>query len=412
MKRVVVLLVLCAFVFSFSVSQSQAATKITLWTLFTGGEGYIMTDLVKKFNAEHPDIVVEEQIVAWGEYYNKLLTSLLAGEAPDVGIMHLAVLPDYASRGVLNPIDAALPAGFADKFLKNILSQAKYDGKQFAIPIDTHPMVMYYNKKALKAAGLVDAKGEVLVPKTWAELLDYSKKFKEKTGKWGLTLETGPMLGERWWIAAYSQVGASFLNPKTGKLEVDLDKATKAYDLIAQFYKAGVAPVPMNYNDAESLFINGENAYHFNGVWAMAVYPTTEGLEFGVTSLPALEGSKPFTWGDSHSLVFPKGKDDAKFKAALTFGVWFSEHTMEWAKAGHLPVNGDVMKSEAFLNLPMRKDYVGVGETAVLAPSVKGWTQIRQAMWDNGEKTLLGQQTTAQAAEALKKKIEEIGAAQ
>ena len=413
MKRtLIVLLVLCALVASFGVSQAQAATKISMWTLFGGGEGSIMTDLIAQFNKENPEIVVEEQIIDWGQYYNKLLTSLLAGEAPDVGIMHLAVLPDYASRGVLNPIGDLLPKGFADKFLKNILAQAMFDGKQYAIPMDTHPMVLYYNKKALKAAGLVDAKGEALVPKTWAELLDYSQKFKAKTGKAALTLETGPMLGERWWIAMYSQLGANFLDPKTGKLLVDLDKATKAYEEIAKFFKDGLTVVPMGYADGESLFINGECAYHFNGVWAMSVYPATKDLEFGVTYLPALAGSKPLTWGDSHSLIFPKGKDKAKFEAALVFGTWFSEHTMEWAKAGHLPVNGDVIKSEAFLNLPMRKDYIGVAENAVLAPSVKGWTEIRQAMWDNGEKTMSGQQTPAQAAAELKKKIEEIGAAQ
>jgi multiple sugar transport system substrate-binding protein len=406
-RSIGLLLVLSMFIF-LVVAEASAKTTISLWTLFSGGEGFIMTDLVKKFNAEHPDIEVQEQILDWGQYYNKLLTSLLAGEAPDVGIMHLAVLPDYASRGVLNPIGDLLPKGFSDKFLKNILSQAMYDGKQFAIPIDTHPMVMYYNKKALREAGIPEDK---FVPKTWDELLANAKILKEK-GKWGLTFETGPMMGERFWIAAYSQLGAKFLDEKTGKLVIDVDKAAKAYDLIAQFFKAGVSQVPINYNDCESLFQNAGTGYHFNGVWAMAVYPTTEGLDFGVTLIPAIPGSKPYTWGDSHSMVFPKGKDDAKFKAALTFGVWFSEHTMEWAKAGHLPVNGDVLKSEAFLSLPMRKDYIGVGETAVLAPSVKGWSQIRQVMWDNGEKTMLGQQTTAQAAAELKKRIEEIGAAQ
>ena len=36
---------------------------ITVWTFFGGGEGYIMTNLIKQFNQEHPDIEVQEQIV-------------------------------------------------------------------------------------------------------------------------------------------------------------------------------------------------------------------------------------------------------------------------------------------------------------------------------------------------------------
>lgn len=405
MIAVAVLLLPCLMI----TGTAEAQTKITLWTLFGGGEGYIMTSLVEQFNAEHPDIVLEEQIIEWGQYYNKLMTGLLAGEAPNVGIMHLAVLPDYASRGVLNPIDDGVPAGFTDKFLPNIIAQAQYDNSLYAIPIDTHPMVLYYNKTVLAEAGIAE---ENMIPKTWDDLMANAKQVKEKTGKWGLTLETGPMFGERLWIAAYSQLGAKFLDEATGKLVVDADKAAQAYELISSFISAGLQPAPADYAECESLFTNNETGYHMNGVWAMSVYPDTEGLEFGVTSLPAIEGSAPYTWGDSHSLVFPKGGDADQLKAALTFGQWFSEKTMEWAKAGHLPVNKAVMESGDFLNLPMRADYVDVGANAVLAPSVKGWTQIRQEMWEVGERLIGGDLDPQTAAEEIKTKIEDISAAQ
>ncbi len=388
---------------------AEAKVNITLWTLFGGGEGSIMTSLVEKFNAEHPDIVLEEQIIEWSQYYNKLMTGLLADEAPNVGIMHLAVLPDYASRGVLNPIEGIVPAEFTDKFLPNIIEKAHYDGSLFAIPIDTHPMVLYYNKTVLKEAGIAE---ENMIPKTWDDLIANAKQVKEKTGKWGLTLETGPMLGERWWIAVYTQLGATFLDETTGKLVVDVDKAAQAYELISSFVKADLEPAPADYPECESLFTNNETAYHMNGVWAMSVYPDTEGLDFGVTSIPAIEGSAPYTWGDSHSLIFPKGSNEEQLKAAVTFGQWFSEQTMEWAKAGHLPVNKGVLDSEAFLNLPLRKNYVGVSKNAVLAPSVKGWSQIRQEMWEVGERLIGGELDPQSAAQEIKKRIEDISAAQ
>ncbi|HBJ81788.1 hypothetical protein [Pseudothermotoga sp.] len=55
-----------------------AKTTITVWTFFSGGEGFIVTDLIKKFNAENPDIEVVEQIIEWGELYNKLTTAVVA----------------------------------------------------------------------------------------------------------------------------------------------------------------------------------------------------------------------------------------------------------------------------------------------------------------------------------------------
>lgn len=411
MKRsMLACVVVLALMFALS-SATEAEVNITMWSLFSGGEGHIMTDLINQFNEEHPDIVLEEQLIEWAQYYNKLLTGLLSGEAPDVGIMHLAVLPDYASRGVLTPIEDVVAEGFTDKFLENIIAKAQYDGHLFAVPIDTHPLVMYYNKTVLKEAGLVDDNGEVLVPTTWDELMEYAAQVKESTDNWGLTVEntnTGAMVAERLWIGLYTQFGATFMDPASGEISLDLEKATKAYELIASIFEAELAPAPVDYTETESLFINNDTAYHFNGVWAMAVYPETEGLEFGVTSIPALPESKPYTWGDSHSFVFPRKGDEEKLKAALTFAQWFSEHTMEWAKAGHLPVNQAVLESEAFMNLPMRQDYVAVGETAVLAPSVRGWSQLREEMWEIGQRVVIGELTPKEAAELLQQKINEI----
>ena len=88
-KRVVSMLAICAMMLSLAVAGAQAEpVKITMWTLFSGGEGSIMIDLITKFNAEHPDIVIEEQLIEWAQYYNKLLAGLISGESPDIGIMH------------------------------------------------------------------------------------------------------------------------------------------------------------------------------------------------------------------------------------------------------------------------------------------------------------------------------------
>ncbi len=415
LRRVLIFVVLFSFLLTpalFASGKKKAAVEekvnITMWTLFGGGEGYIMTNLINSFNSEHANIEVKEQLIEWGEYYNKFLTGLLSGEPPDIGIMHLAVLPDYASRGVLSRVEEQVPQAFKDQFLDNIIEKAYYEGHLYAIPIDTHPVVLYYNKKVLKEAGLVDSGGNVLIPKTWQELYEYAKKIKSATGKWGLTLETGAMLGERLWIGIYSQFGATFQDPATNKLKLDIDKAARTYEMIARFYREKLAIGPADYAECESLFMGDGTGYHINGVWAMSVYPKTDDLEFGVTSFPAIPGSKPYTWGDSHSFVFPKKDDKRKLEAALTFAQWFSEHTLDWATAGHLPVNEKVLNSPELLQLPMRKDYLDVGPNAVLAPSVKGWSELREEMWEIGGRVVLQELTPMEAAKALRKKIDEI----
>lgn len=298
-----------------------AKTQITVWTFFSGGEGFLVTDLIKRFNAENPDIEVVEQIVEWGQLYNKLITAISAGDPPDVSVMHLSVLPEFASRGTLVALDKYVSKDILGDYVPEILAKAHYDGKLYAIPFDTHPMVLYYNKKLLRQAGLVDAKGEVLLPKTWDELLSYAKQVKEKLGlEVGISSEIGAMMGERLFMAYYTQLGGQIYDEKTKTLKLDFQMVKKTYEFISSLYTSGVTKT-MTYDTAESLFQNNQSPFHLNGVWVMAVYPTLKDLEFGVTNLPAVTGSKPYTWADSHSWVIPKKpKDDQqKIAAAVKF---------------------------------------------------------------------------------------------
>lgn len=407
MKKILILGIL--IILLLTISRPAPKVKLTMWTLFGGGEGYIMTNLIKQFNKENPDIEIEEQIVEWGQYYNKLLTAIAGGTPPDIAIMHLSVLPDYASRGALHKVE--ISKTFLEDYVEPIIKAAYWKGELYALPIDAHPIVLYYNKKVLKSAGLMDKAGNVLIPKTWTELLTYAKRVKDKTKNLGLTLEVGPMLGERWWLALYTQLGGTFFDKKTGKINIDLTKAARVYETIKKFYDAGVASKSLTYDEGESLFQNSKSGYHINGVWAMAVYPTVKELEFGVTNLPSIStGIKPFTWADSHTIVFPKSPQSTpeKLKAGLSFATWFIQHTYEWAKAGHLPPLRSVQNSKEFVNLPYRKDYVHVAELVVYAPSVIGWTQLRQEMWEIGQKVVLGDLSPMDAAKLLRQKVQEI----
>ncbi len=407
MKKFVVLLIVLSVMFLGTVSAKNV--EITFWTLFSGGEGHIMTEFIETFNETHPEITVKAQKIDWLEYYNKLLTGLISGQPPDVAIMHLSVLPDYASKGVLTPVKDFVPKTFLDEYLPNIIEQAHYDGELVALPLDTHPLVFYYNKKVLESADLVDANGNPKVPQTWDEYIEWGRAVKNATGDYGASLDKFGMLGERWFIALYNQLGGSFYDEEAGKVIVDKDLAEKVYEIINASYADEITPVT-DYDGGEALFINDKAAYHLNGVWAMAVYPDTEGLDFGVTQVPAIEGSKHYTWGDSHAIIFPRApkQDKEKQQAAVTFAKWVVEHSYEWAKAGHLPVIKKVLESDEFLALPMREDYLEAAANAVLAPSVIGWSEFREEMWEICQKMVIGDLTEKEAAEELFKKANSI----
>ena len=78
--------------------------EIDFWSLFTGGDGQIMNEIVARFNEEHPNIKVTHTILDWGDpYYSKLITSTVAGRRPQwASCTHLASRASL-SRGFSPP---------------------------------------------------------------------------------------------------------------------------------------------------------------------------------------------------------------------------------------------------------------------------------------------------------------------
>lgn len=392
------------------VEEAPALIELSYWTLFSGGEGDYMTTMVNQFNDEHPNIKVVETRCKWEEYYPKLTTALVAKSGPDIGIMHTATLPDFASKNVLNPVDVEKLADI-DDFVPSILAGGKYNGVQYAIPIDTHPLVLYYNKSVLREAGLVDDQGNPLVPENGDELLEYARQVKVETGKWGLSIEVIGYMVFRWWYGMLNQQGGSLLD-NDGKAAAFADeKGLKALEYINQFITEGLAATSVSYPDSEAIFTVNESAFNINGVWAMGSYVLIDdpNFDFGVTLLPQVYG-KPAVWGDSHNLVFPiqKTPDEKKLEAGLIFADWLSAHATEWTKAGHLPIRKSVQEDPEFLSMEGRKDYVETANFVVYPPSVVGWTEIQEVLKEMTELVLVAGEDPEVALKDSAEKVDDI----
>jgi len=402
-RKLVVFLVLVAVCVPFTFGK----VTLTIWTLFGGVEGNIITDMFNRFNKEHPDVEVQGEIITWAEFYDKLLTAILAGDPPDIAVMHLSILPDFSHRNVLLPLNDLVPSELLEEYPPAIIQKAYYHGKLYAIPFDSHPMVLYYNKKVLKEAGLVGKDGNVLLPRSWDELINYAKQVKEKLGMENpLTFAGG---GERLFLGFYTQLGGKFYDAEKEKILFNPEIAARAYEILKKPFDEGVITGILDYSTAQSFFRNDQSAFHIDGVWAIASLSQEKELDYGVTLIPPIEvGTPPYVWEDSHTWVVPK-KNHSKeeLKAIGTFLEWFVKHSSSWTQIGVLPVIKSVQNSPEFLNLPHRKEYARVIDYVVPAPSIRGWIEIRTKMWELGQAVMLGETTPSQAAKELESAIKE-----
>ena len=63
------------------------------------------------------------------------------------------------------------------------------DGKVYAVPLDTHPFVLFYNVDLAKKAGLLECRGDSLTDITGSDdFLDAVKAMKEASGQYGAVM--------------------------------------------------------------------------------------------------------------------------------------------------------------------------------------------------------------------------------
>jgi multiple sugar transport system substrate-binding protein len=403
---------------------ATAAETVVWWDFLGGGDGVRMKKLIEDFNTEHSGkIEIQGTTLDWGvPFYTKVQTSAAVGQGPDVMTYHASRIPLAVSQGSLSEItadDMAAMGLSADTFAKETWDAVHVDGKQYAVPFDTHPIVLYYNKDKLEAAGLIGADG---LP-TGLDGIDNFKaalqKLKDGGSKWGVALTTAD--GSFAFRTIYS-----FLCQQDGSIGTDgawlegdnLDKLKNSVQVIADWVKDGYAPEYTDYPSTVALFTSGESAFMINGVWEV---PTMVDLEkqgklfnWGAIELPVMF-NHACTYADSHTFAIPNnvGKPATPEKHAAVLDVikWMSEHSLFWATAGHIPANKSVTDSAEYKAMQPQATYAKLTANQVFDPRSPN-AGVASPLFDiagNAFTAALNNEIDAQtAAEEMKQGLDEL----
>ncbi|PZE22251.1 ABC transporter substrate-binding protein [Paenibacillus xerothermodurans] len=392
-----------------SAAEGQKVT-ITYWNMFSGGDGAIMNQLVKQFNDEHQGrIEVKALTQDWGQFYTKLQTAVSGGNAPDLAISHTSKLAELVDLKIIEPMD---PYSLDwSGFNENMLKATMFDGKHYAMPIDAHPLILYYNKKILRDLNLLDENERPVIDPGPDGFKAFLQKIKDGAPKGVVNMLLGSS-GEdpyRVWWALYNQLGGQGLFDESGKkVTVNNQQGKQAAAYVADLFSSGL--VPKNLPKIGETFQAGKGALLPTGVWFTGTLEATKGLEFGAIPFPQIY-DKPATWIDSHSFILPvhkKGADENKVKASLTFAKWVTDHAAQWAKAGHIPPSKTAIESEEFKNLPLRQDYLQAANDGVYMPQQPKLWPVKDQLVQALETIWTGKATVDQGLQSAEQNMQKI----
>ncbi|WP_409468892.1 ABC transporter substrate-binding protein [Streptomyces sp. HC307] len=140
-------------------------------------------ELVREWNATHPDVKVEYIQGSWDSVHDQLLTSFEGGEAPD--IIHDASddLADFAYGGYLADLTDLLPQRLKSDIPEHSWDTATFGDGIYGVPFLQEPRVLVANAKWLKEAGVRIPTPEQ--PWSWAEFRTITDQL-SGNGKYGV----------------------------------------------------------------------------------------------------------------------------------------------------------------------------------------------------------------------------------
>ena len=137
-----------------------------------------VTNAVARFNQKYPNVKVEIGIDpisnGWGDYVTRVLSQFNANNAYDVYGTAIETFRTFETRNLFIPLDdyIASHASYSD-FAPALFKYASYKDKTYFIPIGWNNIMINYNRKLFKDAG-------VELPKTgwtWDEFREAAKKL-------------------------------------------------------------------------------------------------------------------------------------------------------------------------------------------------------------------------------------------
>ncbi|MFS1066493.1 ABC transporter substrate-binding protein [Enterococcus casseliflavus] len=294
---------------------ADGKTTLDFWSFWgSGARQEVIEEIIDDFNASQDKIEVKYSYQPWGDIWTKSLSSITAGNPPDVIIQDINSVAQRAEAQQATNLSEYIEEGFSDEFYPQLWDTVEYEGDAYAVPFNTDTQVIFYNKTLFKEAGI----SEEQLPQTWEELETVARKLDVKNGDDFERIGFYPLwnLGADVW-ALNADDGVSWFD-KDENVKIDTDNKVEALEWILDWQEY-YGQDTINRLEAEfgsgvaDPFISGLVAMRAQNInyYSSLAENAPDDFEFGVIQIPEKEsGSGHWSWGGGFVLEVPYGAKD------------------------------------------------------------------------------------------------------
>ncbi|HYH10947.1 MAG TPA: sugar ABC transporter substrate-binding protein [Thermomicrobiales bacterium] len=254
-----------------TVAPADNAVRLEYWDMAWGSSIFMarLQDNVTEFNLEHPEIHVSFTQLAWGDYSQKLLSAVQAGNPPDVGGGDSGIPFTMAAQDQALDISDLFEEWANDGTFDDMAPWAYEKWQDFrgiapGITWQHDSRAIYYRKDLLEAAG-------VAVPTTWDEWRAAMEAVHDPTnGVMGLAVpgKQSTYDTDQFYMTLVFQAGGG-LADEEGNLTIDTPEHLAALEFekeIVENFAASGTP-SWTFTEVMRAFEQEQAAFAFGGGW-------------------------------------------------------------------------------------------------------------------------------------------------
>lgn len=384
------------------------ANTVHFWAM--GREGEVVTELLRGFAQEAPEIHVRIEQLPWSAAHEKLLTAFAGNATPDLAQMGNSWMPEFVALGAVEPLDERVHVSrdiVAADYFAGIWNSNVLDGRLYGVPWYVDTRVLFYRRDLLAQAGFTAP------PVNWDEWLRMMHAIKRLVGptRYAILLplnEYDPL------VALSLQQGEALLRDggRWGNFRSEGFRRTLAFYL--SMYEQKLAP-PASSNEIANVwneFSRGYFSFYITGPWNIGEFkrrlPADQQQSWMTAPLPGPGGPGVSIAGGSSLAIFRRSQHKA---AAWRVVEYLSRPAVQQrfhALTGNLPPRRSAWAGEALAADPATRAFGEQLERVRPVPQVPEWERIATELRLVIEQVVHGDLPASRAAEELDRRADRI----